>query len=126
MTAAYDERLMARRRSTLLDACAAARGPMNAKRRKQFDRISAVINGEEHQRFLAATPDVVTMLYPDTLAQLWQQECKAAGIGTGVLSWFFWNFFLPVLIKIAKEWLEANRIITISSVAGGASEGRNG
>ena len=94
---------------------------MSSKRKRDFDKISGVINGDEHQRFLASTPDVITMLDEDTLARLWKSECRAAGIGVGLLSWFFWNFFLPVLIEIAREWLAQNRNITISGVAIGSA-----
>lgn len=121
MTAAFDERLTTHRRQSLQTACMIARGRMSTKRQKQFDAISCVINGDEHQRFLAATPDIVTMLDADTLARFWQQQCKAAGIGVGLLSWFFWNFFLPVLIRIAQEWMQENRTQTISGVASGSA-----
>ena len=46
---------------------------------------------------------------PQKTAEKWKSECQSAGIGAGLLSWFFWKFFLPYLIELAKNWIEAQQ-----------------
>ena len=43
------------------------------------------------------------------LAKTWQSECKAVGIGVGWFSWLFWNWAFPLLLELAKLWIESNK-----------------
>jgi hypothetical protein len=52
---------------------------------------------------------VAQLLSAEMLADLWKKQCKAAGIGTGLLGWFVWNWAFPLLLEVAKLWIESRR-----------------
>lgn len=44
------------------------------------------------------------------LASRWKTDCQLAGIGVGwFASWVFWNWAFPMLLELAKLWIESNR-----------------
>jgi hypothetical protein len=102
MTAAYEQNLESKkRRSRFVTQAQIVGHKMSGKRKRQWDVITKQI---------AESGAMVHVLYPaEHTVQNWKRECQAAGIGTGLLSWFFWNFFLPYLIELAQNWIEAQR-----------------
>jgi hypothetical protein len=102
MTAAHDQNLDAKkRRSRFVTQAQLVGHKMSGKRKKQWDEIT---------KRIAESGAMVHVLYPsEHTAANWKRECQAAGIGVGILSWFFWNFFLPYLIELAQNWIEAQQ-----------------
>lgn len=41
-----------------------------------------------------------------TVANQWQEQCRAAGLTFG---WLLWRVFFPMLLELAKRWLESNK-----------------
>lgn len=102
MTAAFEQNLDAKkRRSRFVTQAQLVGHKMSSKRKKQWDEIT---------KRIAESGSMVHVLYPsEHTAANWKRECQAAGIGVGILSWFFWNFFLPYLIELAAAWIESNK-----------------
>ena len=43
-------------------------------------------------------------------ADMWKQQCQFMGIGTGLFAnWLFWNWAFPLLLELAKLWIESNK-----------------
>ena len=102
MTAAFEAAIEHRKRRSRFVTQAEIVGQKvnkrSAKRKKQWDEIQKVIAN-----------DTFSNCGEIGRAEMWKQQCQAAGIGAGVFSFLFWNFFLPYLIELAKNWIEANR-----------------
>jgi len=107
MTAAFDERSERQKQSASFRALAdqvaspvaagrKSRKAMSAKQRGQWNRIVAAIN---------PAPGATIR----STAEWWKADCKAAGIGAGIFGWFLWNWAFPLLIELAKLWIESRR-----------------
>jgi hypothetical protein len=77
-----------------------SRMPLTAKKKSQWGQIADRVS--THGVKWAE-------LKPMTLACAWQRECKFAGIGTGLLGWFLWNWAFPLLFELAKLWIESRK-----------------
>lgn len=124
MTAAHEHRISDRRRLRLQSLCEVRRQKMPKKRQQQWWAIQGVICGCSQQHMFSAP--VTLHFRAESLVEKWKRDCESVGIGTGWLAFLFWRFFLPILIQLAKEWLEAEETsqVTISGVAMGSAEGR--
>jgi len=111
MTAAHEQRnesakLAARLRS-LADVVGApvtagksGRQTLKPKQRNEWKRITEVVVKDASG----------TLASEYGLARRWQADCRATGIGTGWFAgWVFWNWAFPMLIELAKLWIEAQR-----------------
>lgn len=106
MAAAHEQRLESRkRRSRFVTQAQLVGHKMSGKRKQQWDVITSRIADCGALSGLSFYDDE----RPKYTAEFWKKQCQAVGIGTGLLSWFFWNFFLPHLIELAKQWIESNR-----------------
>jgi len=106
MTAAHEQNIEAKkRRSRFVTQAQLVGHKMSGKRKRQWDEIVGVVvtNGGHH--VLSFFPEETE----EQLVDVWKRQCQFAGIGTGILSWFFWNFFLPYLVELAKNWIESQR-----------------
>jgi hypothetical protein len=114
MTAAFDERSEQQKQAailrTLADQVASpvvagrkSRKALTPKQRREWSGIVDVVSRD-------ASIGPLTLLEPKTLAGIWRDDCKAIGIGTGLLSWFLWNWAFPLLVELAKRWIESQRL----------------
>ena len=112
MTAAHEKRSEALKEAAVLRSLADAvaspvvagrksRRALTGKQRSQWSRIA--------DRVVTFTHGGMAILTPKYLAEAWQRECKFAGIGTGLLGWFVWNWAFPLLLELAKLWIESRR-----------------
>lgn len=111
MTAAHDNRAEAMKEAAVLRSLADAvaspvvagrksRKALSANQRWQWQRIAdRVVSGGVK----------MDELKPMTLATAWQKECKFAGIGAGLFGWLVWNWAFPLLLELAKLWIESRR-----------------
>ena len=111
MTAAHDDRSEALKEAAVLRSLAdAVASPVVAGRKSR-----RALTGKQRGQWNAITDQVVTwpavaqLLSAETLADLWKKQCKTAGIGTGLLGWFVWNWAFPLLLELAKLWIESRR-----------------
>ncbi len=111
MTAAHDNRSEALKDAAILRSLAdqvaspvvagrKSRKALTKKQRGQWTRITDIV---------VTWPAVAKTLPPDMLANLWKKECKSLGIGTGLFGWLVWNWAFPLLIELAKLWIEPRR-----------------
>ena len=111
MTAAHDNRSEVLKEAAILRSLAdqvaspvvagrKSRRGLTPKQRGQWSRITEQV---------VTWPSVAKTLPPDMLADLWKKECKAIGIGTGLLGWLLWNWAFPLLLELAKLWIESKR-----------------
>lgn len=74
--------------------------PLTAERKKQWDEIvdniAPKMSGD------------MTGMSDWLIAKTWQTDCKFAGIGAGLFGWFLWNWAFPLLLELAKRWIESN------------------
>ncbi len=114
MTAAFDERSERQKQAAILRALAdqvvspvvagrKSRKALTTKQRGQWERITAAIEDDAMWSFLS------TGGHPNALACMWKQDCKALGIGTGLFGWLVWNWAFPLLLELAKRWIESQR-----------------
>lgn len=112
MTAAHDSRIEALKEAAALRSLAdqvaspvvagrKSRKALTGKQRSQWSQITDFIVGELD----------VAGRFPDPMfqANLWHHKCKSAGIGTGLLGWFLWNWAFPLLLELAKLWIESRQ-----------------
>lgn len=111
MTAAFDERLEQQKQEAILRSLAdevaspvvagrRSRRALSAKQKSQWQRI--VDESVKSQVPFWASHKVI--------AEIWKEDCKYAGIGTGLLGWFLWNWAFPLLLELAKRWIESQRL----------------
>ena len=111
MTAAHDSRAEAMKEAAVLRSLAdqvaspvvagrKSRKALTSKQRAQWGEITASVCGRGIKW---------DQKDPKTLADIWRLECRFAGIGTGILGWFLWNWAFPLLIELAKLWIESRQ-----------------
>ena len=109
MTAAHEQNIEAKkRRSRFVTQAEMVGQKVNEKsrrRKKQWDEIMRQVGLYE----ATVSAGTVKGMTSDRLVRYWKGSCQSTGIGAGVLSWFFWSFFLPYLIELAKNWIEAQQ-----------------
>lgn len=109
MTAAHDSRVEAMKEAAVLRSLAdqvvspvvagrKSRRALTGKQRSQWSQITEIV---------LANP--VPVSTSQGTADWWKADCKAAGIGTGLFGWFLWNWAFPLLIELAKLWIEARK-----------------
>jgi hypothetical protein len=109
MTAAHDNRSEALKEAAILRSLAdqvaspvvagrKSRRGLTPKQRGQWSRITEIV---------LANP--VPVSTSRGTAEWWKADCKAVGIGTGIFGWFLWNWAFPLLIELAKLWIESKR-----------------
>ena len=109
MTAAHDSRAEAMKEAAVLRSLAdAVASPVVAGRTSR-----RALTGKQRSQWSAITDQVVTwppvsqLLGAEMLAGLWRKQCKTAGIGVGLFGWLVWNWAFPLLIELAKLWIES-------------------
>ena len=111
MTAAHNSRIEAQKEAAILRSLAEAvvspvvagrksRKSISPRRKTDWLKITDVI---------ASTPPVMRLLDAEDIAANWRNECKFAGIGSGLLGWIIWNWAFPLLLELAKLWVESLR-----------------
>lgn len=109
MTAAHDSRAEALKEAAVLRSLADAvvspvvagrksRKGLTAKQKSDWNRITEIV---------LANP--VPVSTSQGTAEWWKADCKAAGIGVGIFGWFIWNWAFPLLIELAKLWIESRQ-----------------
>lgn len=76
-----------------------SRKGLSVKQRSQWSQITDSV--------VAFTHGGMAILTPKALAESWERQCKFAGIGTGIFGWFLWNWAFPLLLELAKLWIES-------------------
>ena len=111
MTVAYDSRIEALKEAAALRSLAdQVASPVVAGRKSR-----KALSGKQRLQWTAITNQVVTWpsvakeLGPTALAKAWKHDCQAVGIGTGLLGWLVWNWAFPLLLELARLWIESNR-----------------
>jgi len=109
MTAAHDNRSEALKEAAVLRSLAdAVASPVVAGRKSRKG-----LTGRQRSEWTAITNQVVTWpavskeFGAEVLARAWKNDCKAIGIGTGLFGWFLWNWAFPLLLELAKLWIES-------------------
>ncbi len=111
MTAAFDSRAEAMKEAAALRSLAdQVASPVVAGRKSR-----KALTGKQRSQWSQITENVCSygikwdQQDPKTLADVWRLECKFAAIGTGLLGWFLWNWAFPLLIELAKLWIESRQ-----------------
>jgi hypothetical protein len=111
MTAAHDNRAEAMKEAAVLRSLAeAVASPVVAGRKSR-----KALTGKQRGQWSRITDEVVTWpavaqwLPPDVIADLWKKQCKTAGIGTGLFGWLVWNWAFPLLLELARMWIESRK-----------------
>jgi hypothetical protein len=111
MTAAHDDRSEALKEAAVLRSLAEAvaspvvagrksRKALTVKQRGQWDAITDQV---------VTWPAVAQLLPENVLADLWKKQCKTAGIGAGLFGWIVWRWAFPLLLELAKLWIESRK-----------------
>ena len=107
MTAAHDSRVEALKEAAVLRSLAdqvaspvvagrKSRKALTGKQRSQWQKIVDVVL--QHP---------VPVSTSHGTADWWKADCKAAGIGTSLFGWLLWKWAFPLLIELAKLWIES-------------------
>ena len=112
MTAAHDSRVEALKEAAVLRSLAdqvaspvvagrKSRKALTSKQRSQWQKIVDVVM--QHPAPVSTSQGT---------ADWWKADCKAVGIGTGLFGWLLWNWAFPLLIELAKLWIESRKKTT--------------
>lgn len=109
MTAAHDNRAEALKEAAGLRSLAEqVASPVVAGRRSR-----RALSGKQRSEWQKIVNVVLQNPVPVSTSQgtadWWKADCKAAGIGTGLFGWIVWNWAFPLLIELAKLWIEAHK-----------------
>lgn len=126
MTAAHEQRLSDKRRLRLQSLCAVKGQKLTGFRRKQWIDVQQVIQmrssePENNLAFECRSNSIEND--SKALAKVWKLACTDMGVGTGLFAFFFWRFFLPLLIELAKEWLASEQIEESTVIISGVKMG---
>lgn len=107
MTAAFDERLDNHRatkdRSRLYAMTRGVAETLEGKRKSKWEQIEKEITSGTMVSIRLCGCQYES---PKELASVWVRDCKTAGISIG---WFVMRWLFPLLLELAKRWIEANR-----------------
>jgi hypothetical protein len=109
MTAASEERSERQKQVAILRSLAdqvaspvvagrKSRKALSANQRWQWSRIVDVVAQDTYQNCGEIGR-----------ADMWKSQCKTAGIGTGLFGWLVWNWAFPLLLELAKLWIESRK-----------------
>lgn len=112
MTTAFDSRAEALKEAAVLRSLAdqvaspvvagrKSRKSLKDNQRWQWARIT--------NRVVEFSHGGMAMLTPESLAETWQKQCKAVGIGAGLFGWLVWNWAFPLLLELARLWIESRQ-----------------
>lgn len=112
MTAAHDDRIETLKEAAALRSLAdqvaspvvagrKSRKALSDNKRWQWNRITNRVVEFSHGGMATLTPEV--------LADTWQKQCKAIGVGAGLFGWLVWNWAFPLLLELAKLWIESRQ-----------------
>jgi uncharacterized membrane protein YagU involved in acid resistance len=73
---------------------------LTSKQRGQWNQIT------DH---VVTWPAIAKLLPAERLADLWKKECKTARIGSGIFGWLVWQWAFPLLLELAKLWIESKQ-----------------
>jgi hypothetical protein len=111
MTAAFDSRVEALKEAAVLRSLAdQVASPVVAGRKSR-----KALTGKQRGQWSQITEQVVTwpavaqLLPAEMLADLWRKQCRTAGIGAGLFGWIIWNWAFPLLLELAKLWIESRQ-----------------
>jgi len=107
MTAAHDKRSEALKEAAVLRSLAdAVASPVVAGRKSR-----RALTGKQRSQWQKIVEVVMNNPVPVSTSQgtadWWRADCKAVGIGAGLLGWFVWNWAFPLLLELAKLWIES-------------------
>ena len=111
MTAAHDSGSEAMKEAAVLRSLAQAVASPVVAGRKSRKGLTLLQRSEWN----AITDQVVTwpavaQLLPEhVIADLWKKQCKTAGIGTGLFGWIVWRWAFPLLLELARLWIESRK-----------------
>lgn len=114
MAAALDSRIEALKEAAALRSLAdqvaspvvagrKSRKGLTEKQRKDWNLILGRVVDSEMATFGWITDN------PNTIATAWKSRCKAVGIGAGLFGWLVWNWAFPLLLELAKLWIESRQ-----------------
>lgn len=117
MTAAHDNRVDALTEAAVLRSLAdqvaspvvAGRKSRKALTGKQRSQWSAITD-----RVANGTSGEMALLPPDIIAAAWKRQCKFLGIGAGLFGWLLWNWAFPMLLELARLWIESKLTAKVS------------
>jgi hypothetical protein len=109
MTAAHDNKSQALKDAAVLRSLAdAVASPVVAGRKSR-----RALTGKQRSQWQKIVDVVMKNPVPVSTSQgtadWWRADCKAVGIGTGLLGWLVWNWAFPLLLELAKLWIESRR-----------------
>lgn len=113
MTAAFDERSERQKQAAILRSLAdqvaspvvagrKSRKALSDNQRWQWRRIT------DHITKISGDDPVFAVA--DTQARAWKATAKSVGIGAGLFGWLVWNWAFPLLLELAKRWIESQRL----------------
>lgn len=112
MTAAHESRVEALKEAAVLRSLAEqvaspvvagrkSRKALSANQRWQWTKITNRVVDDSRNYAEWITSD------EKQIAESWRKQCKAIGIGAGLFGWLVWNWAFPLLIELAKLWIES-------------------
>lgn len=111
MTAAYDSRIEALKEAAALRSLAdQVASPVVAGRKSRKG-----LTGKQRSQWASITDQIVTWpavakeLGPTALAKVWKHDCQSVGIGAGLFCWLVWNWAFPLLLELARLWIESRQ-----------------
>ena len=111
MTAAHDNRSEALKEAAVLRSLAeAVASPVVAGRKSRKGlTVTQRLEWTTITNQVVTWPAVAKELGPTTLAKAWKDDCKSVGIGTGLFGWLLWKWAFPLLLELARLWIESRK-----------------
>jgi len=82
------------------------RKALKPKQRGEWKKITDVVVEFEDTVRLGSLQSMT----PERLSEHWKRYCQSSLIGVGwFANWVFWNWAFPLLIELAKLWIESQR-----------------
>jgi hypothetical protein len=107
MTAAHDKRSEALKEAAVLRSLADAVASPVVAGRKSRRALTGKQRGQWQKIVEVVMKNPVPVSTSQGTADWWRADCKAMGIGTGLFGWFLWNWAFPLLLELAKLWIES-------------------
>jgi hypothetical protein len=109
MTAARDNRSEALKEAAVLRSLAEAVASPVVAGRKSRKGLTVKQRGQWSQIVDVVTKDTYSNCGEIGRADMWKAQCKAVGIGTGLFGWIVWKWAFPLLLELARLWIESRK-----------------